>query len=764
MDATIGSNHKEVRTMTNTAMREELKAYYWTGLADENSRAFYDKCMAEIDNQYTEDMNPYHTKMLTYRVITDMFEPVIFKNSPFYHETGTITALSDGSRMYHGNRHAGGWTYFKNMHLFTDQNPELWRLREKQGYEELFYLICGPYNDVHQHFSINNRPFLGIGLKGVYEKAKAALADAKPGDETDFLNAVCEGMLQLKRMAEKFGEKAESMIADAKNDEEKQNLALVAKTAKRIPWEAPQSFYEALCTLVFMRRGLGALEGVGPNTFGRIDMDLYPFYKKDIESGVLTEEKAYEFICKFLITWDMHYDHDMKMVGYADHELENTYTIGGCDSEGNVLCNELTIAFLRATREEKVIFPKIKCRISKDSPKEYLDEMNKAIIAGTSTVLIQNDDATIPALINAGRTVEEARDYLVSGCWGVTTQAVEKYDHGSYMNLLRPFEYALHRRFDMMDYVKMYFKTFDDAECFEDVYKAVLENSEILFRERLRVSRLGGQIRDKVDPWPIFSSTLNDCIEKKKDFSAGGAKYNDDFLLCVGLPNIVDSLLAIKKLCFDTKKYTLSQMLTAVRANWEGYEEMRMDAIRCPGWGDGSEESCELGNRFNNDLYEMCNRLDGTYGGKVHMGHLTYTEIRWWAEKTLATPDGRRNGEYFSQGLTPSRLKKIPSVTSVVNSLACLDAKTMPSNSVVNIILPSDRISLDICEAFLRACTGTAMQSLQLNCTTKEQLLDAREHPEKYPDLIVRVCGFSAKFTSLSPEWQEEVLSRNFYE
>ena len=145
------------------------------------------------------------------------------------------------------------------------------------------------------------------------------------------------------------------------------------------------------------------------------------------------------------------------------------------------------------------------------------------------------------------------------------------------------------------------------------------------------------------------------------------------------------------------------------------------------------------------------------------MGHLTYTEIRWWGEKTLAFPDGRRNGEYFAQGLTPSRLKKIPCVNDVVHSLARLDPLTMASNSVVNIILPNNT-PLDICEAFLRVAAGTAMQSLQLNCTSKEELLDAQKHPEKYPNLIVRVTGFSAKFTSLSKEWQDEVISRNFYE
>ena len=144
------------------------------------------------------------------------------------------------------------------------------------------------------------------------------------------------------------------------------------------------------------------------------------------------------------------------------------------------------------------------------------------------------------------------------------------------------------------------------------------------------------------------------------------------------------------------------------------------------------------------------------------MGHLTYTEIRFWGEKTLATPDGRKSGEYFAQGLTPSRLKRIPSVNSLINSMARLDGSTLAANSVINVILPCNTPS-DRCEAFLRATAMTAVGSLQLNCVSREQLLDAQKNPEKYPDLIVRVTGFSAKFTSLSKEWQDEVISRNFY-
>ena len=242
----------------------------------------------------------------------------------------------------------------------------------------------------------------------------------------------------------------------------------------------------------------------------------------------------------------------------------------------------------------------------------------------------------------------------------------------------------------------------------------------------------------------------------------GGTRYRDDYQLLFGLPNIVDSLMAIKTLVFDKKKYTLAEYLAAVCANWEGFENMRLEATRCHGWGDGNEDSCALANRFNNDLFAVFEKKTGAYGGRVHMGHLTYTEIRWWGEKTLATPDGRRSGEYFSQGLTPSRLKTIPSVNDVIYSLSRLDPSTMAANSVVNIILPTGT-PLDIFEAFLRAAASSALQCLQLNCTSREELIDAQKNPDKYPNLVVRVTGFSAKFTSLSKEWQEEVLTRNFY-
>lgn len=742
-------------------LRKELRAFYGTG-DEERSKSFAEKCFSVMDSLYEEGMSVAKQKMLQHTVISEEFCPVIFKSSSFYYETGVLTSLSDGARYAKGYGHtqANGWVWRKNSHFLWEQEESLVNKRKAQA-EELLYLICGAFNDDYQHFNFNIRPILESGLKGIYEKAKKELNTAKNEEEVEFLNAVCHAMLCMKKMAEKFSEKAENMLKLEKNDAYRKNLLLIAETAKCIPWEKPRNFYEALNTLAFMRKVFGSLEGVGPNTLGRLDMDLYPFYENDIKNGTLTKEEAYELICQFLILWDCHYDHDMKMVGYADHELENTYVLGGCDKEGKPFYNELTQMFLRATREEKIIFPKIKCRFSVDSPKEYLDEINISVVNGTSAVLFENDDAVIPSLVRAGRTIEEARDYLVTGCWDIATYQ-EKHDCANYLNLLKPFEFALHKLTDKIEKVSINFEMYDNCKTFEDMYAVTLRNSERLMRERIRITKETGQLLHKVDMLPIFSSTLENCLENHKDYSLNGAKYRDDHYYFVGVPNIIDSLLAMKELVFDTKKYTLDDFLNAVRSNWDGYENMRMEAIHCKGWGDGSEESCNLAKRFNDDLFNICQGLEGSYGGKVHMGYITYTEIRFWGEKTLATPDGRKNGEYFAQGLTPSRLKKIPNVTDVINSMNYIDKSTMASNSVINIILPNN-ISLDNCYAFLKTVAQSSIQALQLNCTTKEQLLDAQKHPEKYPDLIVRVTGFSAKFTSLSKEWQQEVLTRNFY-
>lgn len=740
--------------MDLSQMKAELYDFYLQG-DEARARAFSDRCFALLDERCREGMSVTEQKLLQYEIISREFTPVVFRHNPFYFETGALVSLSDGARNAKGYDfyHAGGWVYKRNSHLFQSQDPALWQ-RKRTHTAEILYLICGGYNDVSQHYNFNYRPILQGGLRSVYEAAQKELKNAKDPEETEFLQSVCTGMLTLKYMAEKFAVRAKDMMAGETDEAVRRNLERIARTAVRVPWEAPQSLYEALATLAFLRTALGTLEGIGPNTFGRLDKDLAPFYREDPEN--------YGLISQFLLLWDCHYSHDMPMEGYADHELENTYTLGGCDDDGKPLYNEITRLFLQATWDHRIIFPKIKCRFSADSPDEYLEQICSAIVQGTTTVLLQNDDATISALVRAGRPLADARDYQIAGCWDTVCNQ-ERSDHGEYLNLLKPFEYAVHHLQEKIDLVGIPFETFEGHEDFEELYRKTLCNCELLLDAKLAVKRNGGQVFHLVDRFPIYSSTLENCLENRRDYTLGGAKYWDEYQLLFGFPNITDSLLAIKALVFDRQEVTLPNYLKAVRANWNGYEALRQKAISCSGWGDGSEESCTLAARFNNDLHRIFQAKTGPHGGKVHMGHLTYTEIRWWGEKTLATPDGRKNGEVFAQGLTPSRLKRIPCVNDVINAMSALDGSQMAAGSVLNIMLPS-RIPLDRCVSFLRAVATTATASLQLNCVSKETLLDAQLHPENYPDLIVRVTGFSAKFVSLSRDWQDEIITRNFYD
>ena len=227
-------------------MRKELYDFYLTGDA-ERSKSFADLCFDIMDARYEEGMTVTAQKLLQYDVISEQFDPVIFRHNPFFYETGVLTSVSDGAFKAKGLGfyQANAWTYLRNEHLFIDQDPELYRLTQIQK-KELLYLICGPYNDVNQHFNFNCRPFLSSGAKGIYEAAKAELAAAKNDSEKEFLEAVCHGMTVLRGMAEKFASKAEQLLLTEKNAECRKNLIAIASCARKSPWEAPQTFYEAL--------------------------------------------------------------------------------------------------------------------------------------------------------------------------------------------------------------------------------------------------------------------------------------------------------------------------------------------------------------------------------------------------------------------------------------------------------------------------------------------------------------------------------------
>jgi formate C-acetyltransferase len=479
----------------------------------------------------------------------------------------------------------------------------------------------------------------------------------------------------------------------------------------------------------------------------------------------MTKDEAFDLIKRFIVIGDSHYNKDTIVSGSSDHELEMGFVLGGCDSKGNEVFNDLTILFLQAHREVKAIYPKIHARYGSYSSKEYLDEINKDYLSGRSVMALSNDDSILPGLLRAGKTLEDARGYISNGCWSTIVEGKETCSGGNYFHMLKIMELSVYGTEDKHKKAGITIDTLDGCKNFEEVYNRTLNNMLRLLRQRCTLIGKYGRIGVNVNPSPLFSSFMEGCLEKRKDLMDGGAKYNPNDFSPTGFANIIDGLLAIKKICFDENTgeiIPLDDFLTVIRTNWKENEALLRRVHRCTHFGDQGEESTALARRFHNDLYDNTRDLVNDRGGSFDMSYQVYREFEMMAKDIRATPDGRRKGDYFALGIGPSRYHDTDPLPALVQSIGALD-KTKCTNSSIDIVLPAGRISLDNMYNIERAFALGGLKHIQINCVNAEEIQDARIHPELHQDLVVRVCGFSAKFVSLCPDFQEEFIRRYVY-
>lgn len=739
-----------------------MQAFYFSRPYDPKF-TYHNPILDDIEAAVTAsgETSPYRMKAIQYKVISEKFQPVLFQGNPFYHEMGTKNAWCDGGP-YHGGKHPGGWLMYHNEHLFRDYDPEAFDTftAHKKG---KFYSVCGPYFDeIHYCFPFTNA--LKEGLKGVYDRILEEEKTCKNDKERDFFYCAKEGLLAMKRVAERFAEKADEMLKDESLcDTDRAFLQRISETGRRVPWQAPQTFYEALNSLAFLRDVSGSLEGLGQNAFGRPDKYLKPFYDRDIANGTLTKKEAKDLITRWLLIWDCHHDKDNVFADNISHEFEISLNLGGCDEEGNEVFNEITEMFITAHSEQNCIYPKLLCRFSSTSSKAYLELINQYFLSGRSNIMMVNDDSLIPALARSGKELKDARNYVSAGCWDVIVEGCEKKPFGEMFSLIRPMEAVIHKLDDLVSGCKFHFSPLEKAASFEQLYQMVMNDIFQVIDAKCFYTDIGRRIWSDIYPSPIYSACTTGCIEGHADFTAGTSKYNPGAFYFAFFGNLVNSLLSLKSVCFDQKKYTISHVFEAIRNNWEGYEDVRKAMRSAPFFGDETEDSMALSHRVNDDLADHLDSITNAHGDKNDVGYLCYNEYYTWGAVTLATPDGRKAGDALSHGIEPTRDHQIDSPTALVHSVGALDFDRCAGNSVLNIVLPNN-LSMENLEMFERACAKAKLQSLQLNCVNKADLLDAQVHPENHQDIIVRMCGFSAKFVSLAQKWQEEFINRNFYQ
>lgn len=735
---------------------EELRTYYHKHSINEP------KCWDDI-NPLLAMMDEYavahpaasvvQLKAAQYEIIAENFRPVLFKNSPFYSEMGVKVAEYDGVP----GLGAGGWLFKRNARLFRDVNPEEHEQFMKAGREGI-HLAYSPYVDYDHHcFPYSNA--LERGLGRIYAHAEAELRRCARKEESDFIECAMRGLLAVKRISEKFADAAAELLPDTTDKTQRRFLGMIKNTAREVPWRAPETFYEALCSIWFLHEACASIEGVGMSVLGHIDRMLWKFYRRDMEAGRLTPDEAYDLICRFMVYTDSKLDLSKPVAkSFNMQEQGDTLILGGCDENGKEVCNEVTFMILRAHHELNLIYPKIHCRISKNSNQAFLDAINSDFLGGRNVISFLNDDCLIPAQVKAGKRLEDARRYVAGGCWETILEGTEHSAGANcYINLARFMDMSAHGHPVGTDAAC---DRIDDAKDFEEVYRVVMGNVIRGIRRMCEIIGKNGSVWPQVNPAPFFSACLSDCLKNHKDYTAGGGRYNPHGLPLTSFAILVDSLLAIRKLCFGAGRHSLTELLKAVQADWKGYAALRAEALASPYFGDDTAESNELASRVLDEIHERTRDLKNERGGPFQLGLYSYRDIIDWAKITRATPDGRRSGEFLTQGLTPSRLRSGQQLTSTINSAAAMALVKCPANSVMTLSLPLGRVDLRTLGQFERAFAASGVGMLQLNCVDKERLLDAREHPERHQELIVRLYGYSARFVNLTPEMQDEFISR----
>ncbi len=572
---------------------------------------------------------------------------------------------------------------------------------------------------------------VGEGFDAKRAQIKAQLA--KPCSEEKKTES--EAMLRTMDLIQDFAERYRRAAIEAGNQ-------TVADTLSKIPAKAPETLLEALQFLRLVHYCLWCSFNYH-NTLGRFDQYLYPYYQKDIAAGRLTDETALELIEEFFISCNK--DSDL-YTGMQQGDNGQSMVLGGLNPDGTESYNALSDLCLRASLELKLIDPKINLRVNKNTPLELYEKGTKLTQQGLGFPQYANDDVVIPALLHWGYDKEDAYNYVVAACW----------------EFIIPGKGTDVPNLNTMSFVRTITETLDglkDCGTFDDYLNLVCQSID------KQADKLMKQVSDiYMEPAPLMSLMMENCVETGKDVSKGN-RYNNYGFHGAGLSTAVDSLAAIRKYVFEDKTIPAEQMTQMCRENFKGHEEIQnMLRYEAPKMGNDDERTDELAVKLLNRFADALEGHHNDKGGIFRAGTGSAMYYVWDARDTIATPDGRRAGEELACNYSPSLFMRSVGPISILKSFAKPDLQRVANGGPLTIELTDSMFrndeSIRKVAMFVKSFLDMGGHQIQINAVNKEKLLDAKKHPENYRNLIVRVWGWSGYFVELDECYQNHIIKR----
>jgi len=730
---------------------QELDAFYTTYPADVKD---IEQEMDTISAQHPE-WSPYRRKALTYEMAAAKCAVKVFRHYPFYFEIQT--GRPRGAWGPHG---LGGWMTRQPFgQQLTAECDAWWKPCRESGLSTGFSVLD---ND---HHCIGNDNVFRYGLSGLIDQAEERLKMPRTEKERAFLESIIIGNQSLIAIAKRFSAEAEKMLAQEKNPTIQQRLERIAATARRVPAEPPETFYEALNTILFMREASASLEGIGVSVLGHFDRILEPYYHSDLAQGLITREEAKDLICFFLAMSDVRFE--MRKV--RPHVGTNTTVIiGGCDARGNIVFNDITRMIIEAYKELRLVDPKLNARISPQHPKEYFDLLAELTASGSKSLCIFNDDVLIEANVKMGKALEDCRLYVGGGCQENVLENTEINSRATiYLNLLQVFLMGFFPEkwtfFTERESTRL--ESYEACDTFEAFYQVYLRNLKMVVDAYINQRNRSEKEGWRFSPCPLHSSTISDCIQNAKDMLAGGARYSFGSVSLTGIGTLVDSLFAIREMVYEKKLVSLTRFKEILARNFEEEEAFRQYLVhRVAKFGQENNSILEFSAKVFADLARVSSGRENSRGGRYEASLFAFRSFTSFGTMTGATPDGRKSGEYLSQSMSPSVLSlgQQCDIGQVLSALEPLNLTLYPVTAVLDVKLPAfgDGCGAEVIVPVIKRFLQNGGSVLQMNYVDPEVLLEARKHPQRHPDLVVRVTGYSAYFNTLPEVVQDEVIER----
>ena len=675
------------------------------------------------------------------------------------------------------------------------------------------------YNGIG-HVTVDYGKVLKIGFKGIEQEARDAMAKLKCSDQDyakrhQFLEAVIISCEAVCNYAARYAELALNEAAK-ESGARKEELLKIAENCKRVPALGATSFYEACQSFWFVQMLLQTESSGHSISPGRFDQYMYPYFEADLDKGAITREFAQELIdCIWVKLNDLNKVRDAASAeGFAGYSLFQNLIVGGQDSSGRDVTNDISYMCMNATMHVSLPQPSFSVRVWNGTPHEFMLRAAEVTRTGVGLPAYYNDEVIIPSLQSRGLTLEDARDYNIIGC--VEPQKSAKTDgwhDAAFFNMCRPLELVFSNGVDCG--VQLGPKTGDVSEMksFEEFYEAYKTQMNYFIELLVNADNAIDLAHADLCPLPFQSSMVEDCIGRGKSLQEGGAIYNFTGPQGFGIANMADALYAIKKLVFEEKSVSMKDFKEALENNYgkdmdpkqaeklttqvakrlvENGKTITAEDVKNI-YETVSRNNCNAEQKaryealldkiaelpkFGNDIPEVdsfARDVAYTYtrpllnyrnprGGQYQAGLYPVSANVPLGAQTGATPDGRLANTPVADGVSPAAGRDIKGPTAAANSVSKLDHYIASNGTLFNMKFhPSALAGAGGLESFVALVRGYFDQKgshMQFNVVSRETLRDAQKNPEKYKSLVVRVAGYSALFTTLSRSLQDDIINR----